>query len=65
MSENKGFKFKLSDKVRLKLSGETGEVIGQAAYLTDANGYFVRYKDATGKQVEQWWGESAIELDAA
>ncbi|WP_156443894.1 hypothetical protein [Burkholderia savannae] len=36
-----GFKFALSNKVAICVSGERGEVIGRAEYANAENGYFV------------------------
>jgi hypothetical protein len=55
------FKFSLGQKVKLVESGECGVVTGRAEYQCDQNGYYVRYKAGDGRQVEQWWGENAIE----
>lgn len=54
------FKFNLGDKVAVEVSGETGEVLGRAEYSTAANNYFVRYKSADGRAVENWWQEDAL-----
>ena len=55
------FAFELEAKVKLKLSGEKGEVIGRAEYTYCENHYMVRYRAGDGRQTESWWGESAIE----
>lgn len=54
------FKYELDDKVRLIETEEWGTVIGRAEYLCSENNYYIRYKDATGKQVITWWVESSI-----
>lgn len=54
------FKFKLGAIVALTHSSETGEVIGRAESATSENSYNVRYCAGDGRQVENWWGESAI-----
>ena len=54
------FKFQLGQKVNLVLSEEKGEVIGRAEYHDSANSYFIRYVSADGRQVADWWNESAI-----
>jgi len=57
----KEFKYLLGDAVKLQRSGEEGVVIGRAEYATGSeNQYQIRYKAADGRQVESWWGESAI-----
>lgn len=57
------FLFELGQRVKLVESGEQGLVMGRAEYRHTENHYFVRYMDGSGRQVEQWWGQSA--LDAA
>ncbi|GAM63648.1 phage protein [Vibrio ishigakensis] len=54
------FKFDLNDEVEIICSGECGLVIGRAEYSKESNQYFVRYKSADGRAVEQWWSESAL-----
>lgn len=53
-------KFELNQRVKLVESGEVGTVVGRAEYVTSEPSYFVRYKAADGRQVQTWWGESAI-----
>ena len=55
------FIFELEAEVTIKASGEAGEVIARAEYARDENRYFVRYKNAQGVAVEQWWNESALD----
>ncbi|MCH4539120.1 hypothetical protein [Ochrobactrum sp. A-1] len=52
--------FNLRDRVKLAESGETGEIIGRSQYTTDEPRYLIRYKAGDGRQVESWWGESAL-----
>ncbi len=54
------FKFAMGDTVGLTTSKESGTVIGSAHYATMEDQYFVRYKAGDGRQVEAWWGESAL-----
>lgn len=54
-------KFSLKQVVKLVESGEVGTIIGRAEYATSEPSYYVRYKAADGRQVECWWGETAIE----
>jgi hypothetical protein len=56
----KAFKHELGARVKLKESDEEGEVIGRAEYQTSEDAYYVRYKAADGRQVSDWWGESAL-----
>ena len=55
------FEFRLDQQVTMRFSDEAGVVIGRAEYMTSENQYLVRYKAADGRQVEAWWGASAIE----
>lgn len=54
------FKFQLGQKVKLALSEEKGIVIGRAEYSDSANNYGIQYVAADGRQVTDWWVESAI-----
>lgn len=45
----------LGQKVELVISGECGQVIGRAQYLSSDDIYLVRYKAADGRAVEGWW----------
>ena len=56
----KAFKFELGQQVEIKVSGESGEVIGRAEYADSENSYFLRYKDAQGMAREAWWPEGAL-----
>lgn len=62
MSESgSGFRFDLGQVVKLVESDETGVVTGRAEYKTSQNQYWLRYKNAQGCQVEQWWGEDSLQ----
>jgi hypothetical protein len=54
------FKFEMKQVVKMVESEETGTVIARAEYAACENQYRVRYKAADGRQVENWWDESAI-----
>jgi hypothetical protein len=54
------FKFELNQQVTIKASGEAGIVISRAEHNVAENSYFVRYKAADGRAVENWWTESAL-----
>lgn len=55
-------KFNLGDKVKISISGEVGEVIGRAEYLTNYDPqYQVRYVSASGCAIEAWWAEQTLE----
>lgn len=53
-------KFAIGDIVVLSVIGQNCLVIGRAEYFNDEPSYFLRYKDAQGNAVEQWWTESAL-----
>lgn len=53
-------KFELKQTVTIAASGERGEVIGRAEYVTSEPQYLLRYKCADGRAVESWWAESAL-----
>lgn len=52
--------FDLHDRVKLSESAETGLIIGRAQYANSEPHYLIRYTAGDGRQVESWWGESAI-----
>jgi hypothetical protein len=52
----------LGGQVTIKASGETGEVIGRAHYLTSEPNNLLRYKRADGVATEGWWPDSALEV---
>lgn len=54
-------RFELNQVVTLIESEEQGIVVGRAEYTNSEPHYFVRYRAGDGRQVEQWWGESALE----
>ena len=55
------WEYNLEQAVILKFSREVGVVIGRAEYMGMEDQYLIRYKAADGRQVEAWWGASAIE----
>jgi hypothetical protein len=55
------FKFKLHQCVKIKVSGETGTVIGRAEYADSKPNYLIRYAAGDGRAVESWWAASALE----
>lgn len=58
----KAFVFEIGDAVKLASSDEHGVVIGRAEYAASENSYFVRYRSGDNRQVDAWWGESALEV---
>ena len=55
------WEYNLEQAVILKFSREVGVVIGRAEYMSMKAQYLIRYKAADGRQVEAWWGASALE----
>lgn len=62
MSNSKKVKFyyDLYADLVLAQSGEVGFVIGRAQFLHCEDKYLLRYENASGVLVEQWWGQSAL-----
>lgn len=58
------FAFQLGATVVISASGETGEVVGRAEYLTAEPSYFIRYRANDGRAVQDWWTQSALKLAA-
>ena len=54
------FKFSLGQILKLDESEEAGTVIGRVEYAHDEPRYLLRYRAGDGRQVESWWGESAL-----
>lgn len=55
------FHLELNQAVQITCSGEQGVVLGRAEYAeTERPQYFLRYKSADGRAVEQWWSEKAL-----
>lgn len=54
------FEFNLNQQVQITVSGETGQVIARAEYLTGTNSYLLRYRSSDGRAVEAWWNEEAL-----
>jgi len=55
-----GFEFKMKQEVKIKVSGEQGEIIGRAEHKNSENQIRIRYKASDGGAVECWWPESAL-----
>ena len=53
--------FELNTELRITASGEQGIVIGRAEYSHRNDQYLLRYQNAEGRAVEEWWGEDALE----
>jgi len=54
------FKFELGQRVKLKLTSESGEIVSRAEHQDCTQNYLVRYIAADGRQVENWHWESAL-----
>lgn len=57
---NSGFAFSLKQRVILVESSEKGTVIGRGEFSHSENTYLVRYRAGDGRQIDEWWGESAL-----
>ena len=55
------FKFDLSQRVQITISGEQGQVRARGDGVERANQYLVHYKTARGTATEQWWNEDQLE----
>lgn len=62
---NDAFTHNLGDTAIHATSGESGQVIGRAEYLTSEPNYLVRHKTNTGNAAESWWAQSALAAKAA
>lgn len=60
MPENTPFEFQLNQDVELVATDERGYIIARAEFAEASNSYLVRYQAGDGRQVEQWWSESAV-----
>ncbi len=60
MASKKSFNFKLNDAVKLKRSGEAGEVVGRAHHTHCDPQYQVEYLTADGRQVCDWIPEASL-----
>ncbi|MGY3482280.1 hypothetical protein ACVW1C_000163 [Bradyrhizobium sp. USDA 4011] len=58
--KRKPFLYELSNAVKMVESNEEGTVIGRAEYQDHINSYLVRYRAGDGRQVENWFDETAI-----
>ena len=61
MEPDHTFTYELRQYVKLAHSKEAGQIVARAEYLDSNDQYLLRYKDATGRQVENWWSEAATE----
>lgn len=54
------FKFELGAEVQIAYSDEIGEIRARAQYVEANCKYYVAYKAADGRAVEQWWSEDQL-----
>lgn len=59
--DEKKFQFELNAPVSITASGESGTVQGRAEYANSENAYYLRYKAADGRAMQEWWPESALQ----
>lgn len=57
----KTFAYELGDTVRITCSGETGVITSRMQSLRSNDQYLLRYQNAEGRAVEEWWSEDALE----
>ncbi len=55
------FDFDLDQEVTISISGECGFVKGRAEYLESHNQYYIHYKAADGRAVDNWFSGSELE----
>lgn len=55
------FTFDIGGQVKIRCSGEQGEVIGRAEYSGSEDQYLIRYRCADGRATQAWWEEDALE----
>lgn len=58
---SKVFAFALNTQVCITCSGEQGTVIARSESVRSNDQYLLRYQNAEGRAVEEWWSEDAIE----
>lgn len=54
--------YPLGAAARIRVSGETGAIIGRAEYSEMGPQVMLRYKAADGRAVEAWWSIDAVEV---
>ncbi len=57
----KSFAFALGQQVRIAASGEAGQIVGRAEYISSCSSYLLRYQGADGRAIEAWWTEDALQ----
>lgn len=61
----KNFQFELQQRVVIAISGEIATVVGRAQYVSMQDQYQIRYVNAAGCAVEQWWSEDTLQPHGA
>lgn len=59
--ESHEFEFELGSEVKIRRSGEGGQVIGRAQYLDGGNQYQVAMTDVHGAYKECWIAQGQLE----
>lgn len=54
------FKFSITGTVKIKVSGQEGEVVGRAEYRDENNSYYVLYVDSSGDAQRGWFCEGEL-----
>ncbi len=54
------FEYALGSKIKIKSSGEKGEVIGRAQHRGAPDSYYIHYRAADGRAVSAWWARDLI-----
>jgi len=54
------FKFDLRQPVKIKVSGETGEVQSRLESVGSNNQYLMYYRSTDGRAIETWWNEAQL-----
>jgi len=55
------FKFDIGVRAKITESGESGQIIARTESMSYSNRYQLRYAQS-GKCVEEWWDENALEV---
>jgi len=59
------FKFNMGEVVQIVCSGEVGQIVARAEYVSGNRQYLLRYKAGDGRAVEAWWDQEAVGYYAA
>lgn len=53
---------KIGDRVKCRISGRVGKVIGRAEYLYESNSVWVMFEDNQSGAVNAWLSEAQVEV---